>query len=46
MARRHWPDAIVAIAGASRVSFLQFSFWTLIGKAARYAAVAWIALHA
>ena len=39
-------DAIVAIAGASRVSFLQFSFWTLIGKAARYAAVAWIALHA
>src|SRR5688500_6530610 len=38
-------DAIVAIAGASRVRFLAFSFWTLIGKAARYAAVAWIALN-
>ena len=38
-------DAIVALAGASRVPFLAFSLWTLIGKAARYAAVAWIALH-
>jgi len=38
-------DAIVAIAGASRVPILAFSFWTLIGKAARYAAVAWIALN-
>ena len=38
-------DAIVAIAGASRVPLLAFSFWTLIGKAARYAAVAWIALN-
>lgn len=39
-------DAIVAIAGASRVPFLSFSCWTAIGKAARYAAVGWIALHA
>ena len=39
-------DAIVAIAGASRMPFLQFSLWTVIGKAARYAAVAWIALNA
>src|SRR5687768_6601891 len=38
-------DAIVAIAGASRVPLLPFSFWTLIGKAARYSAVAWIALN-
>ena len=38
-------DAIVAIAGAARVPILAFSFWTLIGKAARYSAVAWIALN-
>lgn len=38
-------DAIVALAGASRVPFAVFSLWTVIGKAARYAAVAWIALH-
>lgn len=38
-------DAIVALAGASRVPILPFSVWTLIGKAARYAAVAWIALN-
>jgi membrane protein YqaA with SNARE-associated domain len=38
-------DAIVALAGASRVPLAAFSMWTLIGKAARYAAVAWIALH-
>lgn len=38
-------DAIVALAGASRVPFFAFSIWTLIGKAARYAAVGWIALH-
>ena len=38
-------DAIVALAGASRVPFSAFSIWTLIGKAARYAAVGWIALH-
>jgi membrane protein YqaA with SNARE-associated domain len=38
-------DAIVALAGASRVPLVAFTVWTLIGKAARYAAVAWIALH-
>jgi membrane protein YqaA with SNARE-associated domain len=38
-------DAIVALAGASRVPLAAFSMWTLIGKAARYAAVAWITLH-
>ena len=38
-------DAIVALAGASRVPITAFSLWTLIGKAARYAAVAWIALR-
>lgn len=38
-------DAIVALAGASRVPIGAFSVWTLIGKAARYAAVAWIALN-
>ena len=37
-------DAIVVLAGAARVRFVTFSFWTVIGKAARYAAVAWIAL--
>jgi membrane protein YqaA with SNARE-associated domain len=36
-------DAIVALAGASRVPLAAFTAWTLIGKAARYAAVAWIA---
>ena len=38
-------DAIVALAGAARVPFATFSIWTVIGKAARYAAVAWIALN-
>ena len=38
-------DAIVALAGASRVPLAAFTVWTLIGKAARYAAVAWIAWH-
>jgi membrane protein YqaA with SNARE-associated domain len=38
-------DAIVAFAGAARVPLGTFSFWTLIGKAARYAAVAWLALN-
>lgn len=38
-------DAIVALAGASQVPMLAFSVWTLVGKTARYAAVAWIALH-
>lgn len=38
-------DAFVALAGASRVPIVAFSAWTLIGKAARYAMVAWIALR-
>jgi membrane protein YqaA with SNARE-associated domain len=38
-------DAIVALAGASRVRFPEFSVWTFVGKAARYAAVAWLALN-
>ena len=38
-------DAFVALAGASGVRFLPFSIWTLIGKAARYAAVAWLAVN-
>lgn len=38
-------DAIVALAGASRVPLVPFSAWTVAGKAARYAAVAWIALR-
>ena len=36
-------DALVALAGAARVTFLTFSIWTFAGKAARYAAVAWLA---
>lgn len=35
-------DAIVAAAGAARMQFLLFSLWTLVGKAARYAALAFI----
>jgi len=38
-------DAFVALAGVSGVRFLPFSMWTLVGKAARYAAVAWLAVH-
>ena len=38
-------DAIVLLAGASRVKFVPFSMWTVVGKAARYAAVAWLALR-
>ena len=38
-------DAIVALAGAANLPFTAFSLWTLIGKAARYGAVAWIALN-
>ena len=38
-------DAIVALAGVARVPLATFSLWTVIGKAARYAAVAWIALN-
>ena len=35
-------DALVALAGAAHMPFLGFSIWTVIGKAARYIAVAWI----
>lgn len=38
-------DAIVLVAGAAGVKFLPFSAWTVIGKTARYAAVAWLALR-
>ena len=34
-------DAIVTVAGAARMPFGWFSFWTVVGKAARYAVVAW-----
>ncbi len=36
-------DAFVALAGAARVPLLPFSALTIAGKAARYAAVAWLA---
>ena len=36
-------DALVAIAGAMRLPFLVFSLWVFLGKAVRYAAVAWAA---
>ena len=35
-------DAIVAAAGAARMPFLPFSLWTFTGKAARYAALAFV----
>jgi membrane protein YqaA with SNARE-associated domain len=37
-------DGIVVLAGATRVSFPVFTAWTVAGKAARYAGVAWLAL--
>ncbi len=36
-------DGIVILAGAARVPVGTFSFWTVLGKAARYLVVAWIA---
>lgn len=39
-------DAIVALAGAARMPFGRFSVWTVAGKGARYALVAWLALRA
>ena len=36
-------DAIVAAAGVLRMPFAPFSFWTVLGKAARYAVIAWSA---
>ena len=35
-------DALVALAGAAHMSFGSFSLWTLVGKAARYAALGWL----
>ena len=37
-------DAIVALAGATRVRVAAFTVWTVIGKAARYLFVAWLAI--
>ena len=34
-------DALVGVAGAARMPFARFSFWTALGKAARYVIVAW-----
>ena len=36
-------DAIVAAAGVVKVPFAPFSLWVIIGKAARYAVVIWLA---
>jgi len=36
-------DALVVLAGGMKLPFLQFSFWTVLGKAARYLVVAWAA---
>lgn len=39
-------DAIVALAGATKIRFTPFAVWTLVGKAVRYVFVAWLALRA
>lgn len=39
-------DALVLAAGALRVPFAAFAFWTLLGKAGRYAVVGWAAAAA
>ena len=36
-------DVMVALAGFAHMPFLSFSIWTLIGKAARYTAIGWLA---
>lgn len=36
-------DVLVAVAGAARMPVLRFSVWTALGKAGRYAVVAWAA---
>lgn len=36
-------DALVALAGAVQMPFAAFSFWVILGKGLRYAAVAWAA---
>jgi membrane protein YqaA with SNARE-associated domain len=38
-------DGIVVLAGATAVPFVPFSVWTALGKFARYAVVAWLALR-
>jgi membrane protein YqaA with SNARE-associated domain len=35
-------DVLVALAGVAHMPFVRFSIWTVIGKVARYAAVAWL----
>jgi membrane protein YqaA with SNARE-associated domain len=35
-------DVLVALAGFAHMPFVRFSIWTVIGKVARYAAVAWL----
>lgn len=37
-------DALVVVAGAAQVPWGIFSFWVVLGKALRYAVVAWAAL--
>ena len=39
-------DAIVVLAGAARMRFPPFAVWTIVGKAARYGVVIWLALRA
>lgn len=36
-------DALVALAGALNLPFKPFSLWVILGKSARYLAIAWIA---
>lgn len=36
-------DALVALAGGLRVPFASFTLWVILGKATRYAVVAWAA---
>jgi membrane protein YqaA with SNARE-associated domain len=36
-------DVLVALAGAARMPFALFSIWTVLGKAARYVVVGWLA---
>jgi membrane protein YqaA with SNARE-associated domain len=36
-------DAIVAVAGGVGIRFLPFTLWVIVGKLARYSAVAWLA---
>ena len=36
-------DVLVVLAGIAHMPFVRFSIWTLIGKAARYVAVGWVA---